>query len=71
MSHLAKDALTLIQTDIVHCKDCKWRGKILKDGSIKWPDDSYKCPGRVEDSYYDWLPKDNFYCANGELKENE
>lgn len=55
---------------LVYCKDCKWRGKVMKDGSIEWPDkELFKCPGQVDDSYYDWIPNDNFYCANGERRK--
>ena len=64
------DSVCLIEDapiiEIICCKDCKWRGKVLSDGSIEWPDDLYKCPGRVDDPYYDWIPDDDFYCANGE-----
>ena len=61
---LIKDAPII---EIIHCKDCKWRGKVMKDGSIEWPDkELFKCPGQVDDHYYDWIPDDDFYCANGE-----
>ena len=56
--------------EIVYCKDCKWRGKVMEDGSIEWPDkELFKCPGQVDDHYYDWIPDDDFYCANGERRK--
>ena len=69
-STLIRESPIIIEThllEIVHCKDCKWRGKVLSDGSIEWSDkELFKCPGQVDDHYYDWIPDDDFYCANGE-----
>lgn len=52
--------------EIVQCRDCKYYPKIDKNGDVEWPDDLYKCPGRVDDPYYDWMPPEDFFCANGE-----
>jgi hypothetical protein len=63
--------------ELIRCKDCKHRPKIDQedakndtvDGfSFEFPDD-FKCPCRCEDPYYNWMPKDDWYCGNGERKE--
>lgn len=55
--------------EIVQCRDCKYYPKIDKNGDVEWPDNSYKCPGRIDDPYYDWMPQEDFFCANGERGE--
>ena len=60
---------------LVRCKDCKHRPKRLKDHifsgfDLKFPKES-KCPCGCEDGFYSWYPEDDWYCANGELKETE
>ena len=62
--------------EIVRCKDCKHR-PILQKGS-KHPDaprydngegmSDYTCPCLCEDNWYSWMPEDNWFCANGEMK---
>ena len=65
------------QPELIRCKDCKHRPKIDQedvkndtvDGfSFEFPDD-FKCPCRCEDPYYNWMSKDDWYCGNGERKE--
>ena len=62
---------------VIRCKDCKHRPKIdeadvenytASGFSLEFPDD-YECPCRCEDPYYSWMPKDDWYCGNGERKE--
>ena len=48
---------------IIKCKDCIHRPK-QEDGDLIFPD--WKCPFRCPDDYYSTMPKDNFFCANGE-----
>lgn len=61
----------LEQPEIVTCKDCKHR-PIEKDGEIRPPkEDDWKCPCLCDDYFYSWRPKDNFFCANGERREDE
>lgn len=61
------------QGELIRCKDCKHRPKVIEgcveiDGfSLEFPD--FECPCRCEDSYYSWMPKDDWYCGNGERKE--
>lgn len=55
---------------VVRCKDCKH--KPSGDGAnhnVEFPDEI--CPCQCEDSWYSWVPKDNFFCAWGERKEDE
>lgn len=63
--------------ELVMCKDCKHRPKIDEEDvenytasgfSLEFPDD-FECPCRCEDPYYSWMPKDDWYCGNGERKE--
>lgn len=66
------DALTI---DIVSCKECKHRPiKEDIDGedygfNIIKPNRSERCPCLVEDGWYSWMPKDDFYCGFGERED--
>lgn len=64
------DYLILTSLDIVKCKDCIHKpigsDEDVCDHTIKFPD--WKCPCRCEDNWYSWIPKDNWFCANGETK---
>lgn len=57
---------------IVRCKDCKHRPKepnwkTYKNGfDIEFPEGS-KCPCQCSDEYYSWYPKDDWFCANGDM----
>ena len=62
--------------DIVRCKECKHRPvKEDADGEnygfnlIEPTNGDERCPCLVEDGWYSWMPKDNFYCGYGERKE--
>lgn len=49
------NAPTVDAVSVVHCKDCKW-----------WNTDGYReCPNVLGETTADW------YCANGERKEND
>lgn len=53
---------------VVRCRDCKH--KPSGDGAnhnVEFPDGI--CPCQCEDYWYSWIPKDNFFCAWGERKE--
>ena len=55
---------------VVPCKFCIHKGH-LEDGRIVWPKidgiyTDYKCPFKCDDSYFDRLPPDDFYCGYGE-----
>jgi hypothetical protein len=61
--------------EIVRCKDCKHRPKLLvtdiedmESGfDLQFPD--YKCHCRNDgDGWYSWYPPDDWFCADGERK---
>lgn len=66
------DALAI---EIVRCKDCKHRPiKEDPDGenygfNIIKPNGIERCPCLIEDGWYSWMPKDNFYCGFGERED--
>ena len=58
--------------DIVFCKECKHR-PIKEDVNeedygfnVIAPNEDERCPCLVEDGWYSWIPKDDFYCGYGE-----
>lgn len=54
---------------VVRCKECKHRpsGSAAKHALI-FPDDV--CPCQIyEDYWYSWMPDDNWFCKDGERKE--
>lgn len=62
--------------ELVRCKDCKHRPTITINGEyenngfdLEFPD--YKCPCQCEDGYYSWMPKDDWFCGNGERKKDD
>lgn len=67
-----------IDLDFVRCVECKHRP--IKDDPdeenygfniIEPTDGDDICPCLVEDGWYSWMPKDNFFCGRGERrKEN-
>lgn len=59
--------------ELIRCKDCKHRPRRLGDDEheglnlefLEFPDE--KCPCQCEgDPWYNWMPKDDWYCGNGE-----
>lgn len=58
--------------EVVRCKDCKNRPTVedeCRSGfDIDFP--NYKCPCQCDDGYYNWMPKDDWFCADGERKDN-
>lgn len=66
---------------LVKCKDCKYRPHLrdavneddaeeLKHGyfngfDLRFPTEG-KCPCQVDDEFYSWIPKDDWFCADGE-----
>ena len=57
--------------ELIRCKDCKHRptidGEYLDGFDIIFPD--RRCPCQCDDGWYNWMPKDDWYCGNGERKE--
>ena len=69
------DTIGAMPDAIVRCKDCKHRPelKLYSDRkgnytAVEFPAGS-KCPCQCEDFFYSWYPKDDWFCANGEIKE--
>lgn len=53
---------------IVRCKDCKHKPYGTgANHDLVFPDEV--CPCQCEDYWYSWMPKDDWFCANGERKE--
>lgn len=61
---------------LVYCINCKHRPAKPDDYDpfasgegfrLEFPDQ--KCPCQCDDGFYSWYPKDNFFCRNGEIKE--
>ena len=61
--------------DIVFCKDCKHRPIKEDADGVDWgfnivaPEISSPCPCLVDDGWYSWMPKDNFFCGYGERED--
>ena len=60
-----------INGELIRCKDCKHRPRRIDESeyrfNLEFPD--YRCPCRCEDDWYSWMPDDDWYCGNGERKE--
>ena len=61
--------------ELIRCKDCKHRPHKDERGNVVPPEEDEElslCPC-VDDGdwYYNYIPKDDWYCANGEPKEKE
>ena len=60
---------------MVRCKECKHRPvKEDADGedfgfNIVAPEGSSLCPCLVDDGWYSWMPKDDFFCGYGERED--
>lgn len=77
-SDLCNDTAVLLESlekeeEAIRCNDCKHRPKVIEgyveiDGfSLEFPD--FECPCRCDDPYYNWMPRDDWHCGNGEKKE--
>ena len=72
----AIENLPSAQPEIIRCKDCKHRPiatradeGVLWGFSVEFPDEI--CPFHCEDGWYNYYPKDDFYCANAERRTDE
>jgi hypothetical protein len=59
---------------VVRCRDCKHRptdNRVRDNDStgfaIEFPDSS--CPCQCEDGWYNWYPDDDWFCGNGERRD--
>lgn len=54
--------------EVVRCKDCKYKPTGTGcNHDLEFPV-HYKCPCECDDYWYSWMPKDDFFCGNGERK---
>lgn len=65
---------TIDAVPVVRCKDCKHRPERLEEGkgegfNLEFPDYNFVCPCQCDDGWYNWMPDDNWFCGNGERKE--
>lgn len=57
--------------ELIRCKDCKHRpiGGHEYNHTLIFPDE--RCPCNCfDDNWYSWMPNDNWFCGNGERKDN-
>lgn len=57
--------------ELIRCKDCRHRPTEIEEDDetyIEFPEDS-RCPCRCEDQYYNLMPADDWFCGNGERRE--
>ena len=58
--------------ELIRCKDCKHRPRRSNvddehEGlNLEFPDE--KCPCQCEDPWYNWMPRDDWFCGNGERR---
>ena len=55
--------------ELVLCKNCKHRPTETDDEDMEYEFPDEKCPCQCEDCWYSWMPKDDWFCAEGERKE--
>ena len=69
---IVESAPTVDAVEVVRCKDCihKPTGSGVNH-DITFPEQDYRCPCRCEDYWYSWMPYDDWFCANGERREDE
>ena len=54
---------------VIRCKDCKHRPSGTgANHDLEFPDDVCSCQC-ADDYWYSWMPKDDWFCADGERKE--
>jgi hypothetical protein len=58
------NAPTVDAVRVVRCKECKHRPKYDGPNRLVFPDGI--CPCQCDDEYYNWMPSDNWFCADGE-----
>lgn len=58
--------------DVVRCKDCKHRPE-RPEGAVYYEDLIFPdgvCPCQCDDYFYSWIPDDDWFCADGERKDD-
>lgn len=55
---------------VVRCAECAHRPTGTGvNHDVHFPSDDFTCPCRCDDSYYSWMPPDDWYCASGKRTE--
>lgn len=67
-----ENGILMIEKELIRCKDCKHRPKRTGDDdqegyNLEFPD--RVCPCQCDDPWYNWMPRDGWYCGYGERKE--
>lgn len=63
-----RDQETVDAVQVIRCKDCKHKPSGTgANHDLEFPDSV--CPCQCEDYWYSWKPKDDWFCGNGERKE--
>ncbi|MST81547.1 hypothetical protein [Bilifractor porci] len=69
-----------LKKNYIGCRTCKHRPEIDDDGDVVPPKmnepvnysfEDYKCPFVCDDSYYNRMPDDDFYCSYWEGEQDE
>lgn len=65
---------SLDMVHVVRCEDCKHRPidhreeyNDMTGFSLEFPDNC--CPCQSEDGWYNWYPDDDWFCGNGERRD--
>lgn len=72
--HHLNHAPTVDAVPVVRCKDCKHRPTLTDrecDAGFQYEFPDERCPCQCDDSWYNWRPDDDWYCANGERREHD
>lgn len=56
------------RVNVVRCRDCKHR-PTYTGFVITFPDEC--CPCQCDDAWYNWYPGDDWFCANGERRDDD
>jgi hypothetical protein len=66
---------TIDAVPVVRCKECKHRpidtGGHNYGQDLFFPDEDNVCPCQCGDKWYSWMPGDDWFCANGERREDD
>lgn len=60
---------TVDAVEVVRCKECKHRPEYYGPNRLVFPDEV--CPCQCDDLYYNWMPSDDWFCGDGERRDNE
>lgn len=71
--HLITEQPTIDSVPVVRCRECIHRPSVSDHDEIggfkyEFPDD--RCPCKCVDRWYSWMPDDNWFCGNGEHRED-